>query len=86
MLRLEGEIYPLRRCGTWRNFSQSPMLTCCGTACGAGSYVLRDDIGIGPAVKFPITRNHAPRSMLLTMLDRVLIRCHSLIYTLPLLQ
>lgn len=86
MLRLEAGIYPLRSCGTCGKFGQSSILGSLRMTRGPGYYVLLDDLGIGPAVQLPVTSNHAARSMLLTMLDGALIRCHSLIHTLPLLQ
>ena len=38
----------------------------------AGSYILRDDGGIGPALQLPVTSNHAPGSMLSIILDETL--------------
>ena len=86
MLRLEAGIFPLQKCGTYGKFGQSPVLSSFRMTRGAGYNVLPDDLGIGPAIHLPVTSNHASRSMLMTMLDGVLIHCHSLIHTLPLLQ
>ena len=83
MLRLKAGICPLRSCGTCGNFGQLPVFR---MTRGPGYYALLDDLGIGPAVQLPVTSNHAPRSMLLTVLDGVRIHCHSVIHTLPLLQ
>ena len=63
MLRPEGGICPLRNGGTCGRVSRVCRVVSNGLLCNDGS--------VGPAYEFPITSNHAPRSMLLKVLDAV---------------